>query len=268
MMAKQPEDRYQTARELFRDLTRLRETLSGNSGITVTQPSEAANAASRLSRTVNIQGRLQLRLSGLLVGLVATALVGGLALGWRQSNTDPPSDPPLPDTKGEFPSYQRMREKSLQAAVRELTSPRSTNQRNSGLSHCVELAQLYFDQWRLEDADALFMTLMDPEKARIFNNFGRLGHAMVLAFQDQAEESTEQFQELLSGPDRSADWVLRFINRRPAFVQLVIKALDHNAINLKAEGKTLPDQLQALRQPRPLPVKPRAQPAQRRNQTT
>jgi serine/threonine-protein kinase len=269
MMAKKPEDRYQTARELFRDLTRLRETLSGNSGITVMQPTAAAEPApTRLARTMNIDGWWRRRRRSLFVGTVAVALLGGLAAGWHYGRPDVPAEPPLPDPKAEILSYQRLREKSLLAAVRELTSQRNGNPRNRGLHECAELTQLYFEQWRLDDADYFFTNLMDPEKARVYNTFGRLGHAMVLAFQDRAEESTKQFQDLAGGTEAGIPWgLVRIINRHPGLLQLLIRALDYNAINLAAVNQKLPANLQVWRQRQPLPNK-RPPQGRRPNQTT
>jgi hypothetical protein len=129
----------------------------------------------------------------------------------------------------------------------------------------LELAVYYLNQWRLEDADRLFERLINnPANVKVYMVVGRFGHAIVLAFQDKAEESNRVFLQAI-GESEQAPGRLRFLlNRNPRFLQAVAKALDHNAANLAASNRHLSPGLEQLRKAQPLPAPPpRRQAAER-----
>jgi hypothetical protein len=155
----------------------------------------------------------------------------------------------------EMLSSEKKREEFLQRSVQEYANPREAVQLTLGLGHSLELAQLYLNQWRLEDADRFFGTLADnPSHVREFVKVGRLGHAIVLALEDRASDSAHEFEEILSEKDTGSGRMRFMLNRNPGFLRWVVQALDYDAANLAAAGQTLPRPLEEYRKPGPLPL--------------
>ena len=248
MMARDPNQRYQTARDLFKDLTWLRENLTGvSSGITRVLPAAERPAAEGKGSPPPPRWGLR----WLAVGTVVLALVTGAAMGLQNApETAPPAREPPPDAAV---SGQAKREKALLETIHEYTNPSRPIQRmNMGVRPCMELGQLYLEQWRLDEADRFFLWLMDLKRSREYTSLGQLGHAMVLAFRNQEEESTKLILELID-PQNERVRMPFGINRSPGFLKLFVKALDYNALNFEAALKPFPKELQALRRPFPLP---------------
>src|SRR5262249_9381372 len=151
------------------------------------------------------------------------ALVAGAVAGWL---TRPPASPPVTlleqsapvEAGSEQVSFQKQREQWLLAAVKEY-SGRNSGLRQQRVRHCLDLAQLYFEQGRLDDADKFFSGLTEAQRGRDYNALGRLGHAIVLAFRDQALESTAIFLELFGDREGQPGRIHFLINRSPLFMQ-------------------------------------------------
>src|SRR5262249_27503288 len=136
----------------------------------------------------------------MVLATIVLALLGGTLAGWY---TRPPARSvaavPAPDLSDPI-SFQKHREQWLLTPVKECTN--RNNPRQPGLRHIVELAQLYFNQGRLDDADRFFTALIEMQKNKGYTLLGQLGHAMVLAFRDQTQESTDIFLELFKDMDQ------------------------------------------------------------------
>src|SRR5262249_29648560 len=81
MMAKKPEDRYQTAGEIVRDVNRLRESLNLGTVAAVSISSSFIGGAPTHTwpeTPVSAPGSWR----GLMIGSVAIALLAGLGIGW------------------------------------------------------------------------------------------------------------------------------------------------------------------------------------------
>jgi serine/threonine-protein kinase len=259
MMAKAPESRYQTGRELFKDLTRLRETISGSvslSGLQATGPISAAAGPAITEKMSILRWRGG---AGLALGTVAVALLGSAAVGWRSSHSDSAptsaSDATVQDVGSDDVAFQKHREQLLVAAVKRFTNSRNGSLPRGHLKDALDLGLLYLDQWRLDDADRFFTELVELQRTKPLTSIGRLGHAIVLAFRDQAVESTAQFQELFGDKEPSVGRFAGFVNKHPPFLQLIVKALDYDAVNYQALGRTFPPELDKLRKAWPLPIK-------------
>src|SRR5262249_58481491 len=102
MMAKDPQERYQTGRDLLKDLTRLKESLmsaggtgtAAVSGLSLSMPSPAPTSAPTL--TLSRRGWRRW-LPAALAGSLLLALAVGAGLGWiHRSRASPPTRPPEP----------------------------------------------------------------------------------------------------------------------------------------------------------------------------
>ncbi len=255
MMAKNPDERYQTARELLQDAARLREKLGGAAG----QPETLPDLVTVPRVAAKPRVRQPIPMKWWIGGSLLLALASGAVAGWitRPTATDAPVTqedetpiavpPPIPAAQ--------QREQLLWADLRE-SAGRPGTPRLQAVKPAILLAIGYFDQGKLADADRLFVWLVEPNQAREFQTIGRLGQAMVLALRNQASESITLFQQLCTGKDAPIYRVAPTLNKHPAFLKWVDKALDFNAANLSAVSKPLPPELEALRKARPLPTKP------------
>ncbi len=251
LMAKKPEDRYPGPRDLLKELTRLRDGLGDAAGraqfqATPPPPGQPAASGSALTPSVPLAPRRRRRLGWVATAGVLLALGVGAWLGWYRHRpavqaAEPASkeavEPLVPDPSA--------REKFLVNAVREYADPGDDPFRQAlGLGHGIELGLLYLDEWRLSDADRFFTELArDNQKVKNYLMLGRLGHAIVLAFQDKAEESNQWF--LAAVGDRRALAGAGILLGNIKLRQMIAKALHHNAAN----GAPIPTQVQFLQRP-------------------
>ena len=249
LLAKDPADRYQAAREVLRDLARVRDGL----GLTLTQPQPAApSLGPRRSRRWLFAG---------LGCLVAAAAGAGLAVALRPAPTPP--IPPDAERKPGLPDI-RPAEKLVPPRERELLA--LVNHRNTPpepwTEASIELALVYLRAGRPDDAQARFEALRQqrfpgPTATAAAHLAGRLGEAVVRAHRDAgdpagaARESVRLFEEAVGGlfPKLKAEKgqaVLGLLLRYPDLGRAVAEALDRDAAN----GAKLPPYLEALRSPR------------------
>jgi serine/threonine-protein kinase len=278
MMAKSPDDRYQTCGELLADLARLREALNGRraDGL-VTQG--LGGAAPRPPGAGAVTARVPAAPTGAtfaqgprrwlpwaVAASVLLAATGGAAVGWVRLHTGAkpaPAGPPATEPAEGRPS-EAQREKFLQTAVQQYLRPNGTTpQENAaqvrmGVDHAVELALFYLDRWRLGEADELFDKLMRAgDKVPQYLRLGRLGHAIVLGLQDKPGESNKAFQQVVG--DREKFLQVYWLRQNPKLQIWIARALDHNAENAP---KDFPKDLEPLRRPPALqpPKKPPGKP--------
>jgi serine/threonine-protein kinase len=277
MMARRPEDRYQSAREILSDLARFQ----GGAGL-------PASTMAALSATAFVPsvggsgthvpavGQTTLVTPGvsaaggawryLLVGVLALAAAGGgAALHWARTPTVTAINPEdaLADVDPS-PSLQRERELKRQLHDKAIRLDVMTDD-------LLELAELYVKDRRFDEALKLF----DPESVRKLGAIEGLpkeaarerglipivcglGKGIVLAYHDKAEESNAEFVEVVKanpppkkdvlpkGP-RGGGQLEVFFARTVAganWKRAVGEALDRNEKNV---GGKLPDELKRLR---------------------
>jgi serine/threonine-protein kinase len=245
MMAKKPEDRYQTCRDLLRDLVRVREGLSGvaaGQSVALLDPGDTPEQFA----TQPVKPAYRRRwLPFLVAASLVLAAVSGAALAWWQRHKEfPTSAASVTDASVEALFSQQKREQFLKDAVEQYADPGTDAARiRLGLGHCIELAVFYLDQWRLADADELF-TRLQRSPVETYASLGRLGHAIVLGLQNKPAESNEAFREAarsVKGPRNRG-----ILLENPQLAQWVARALDYNFANAPAD---FPRQLQFLRTP-------------------
>lgn len=278
MMAKKPEDRYQTAREVFRDVSRLHSALVGmtamqvGSGVTQLGPAITQLRGKALSdtgeglsaSTVNEGRRFSWR-PLLLVAGAALALCLGAYFGYRQSRAeeDGPAAKVGKDKEGEEDKAKGLREREdyLRRVIEDNISGKKQVELATAMKYSAELSLLLLkDKTRLADAEQFFKDLETPGHAFALKSLGKLGRGMVLAFKDEPVESNKL---LLQALDRSADKPTKAMmiwRENPAFAELLASAINRNLVNLgldKKSGKELgPLQpLERYRQPPPPVIK-------------
>jgi serine/threonine-protein kinase len=279
MMAKNPDDRYQSAREILRDLAKVREgiavglaqvngavapqaaalTLSG--GTTSHELSAASGAVPTATRPPR-WGRWALAAVGGLAALVVGVLV--------YAGTHPPADPaptPTPTTPATGLPDVRPPEKLVTTRERELLALLASRETRSEdvVGGSIELGLLYVKERRLDDADARFKKLEGesfPKELllnRTVSMAGRLGQAVVLAYREgpnAAQQSNDLFVKVLNEPfpklpaksEKGYQAVAGFLLRYPDLAQAVSEALNRNAAALGRTTLT-PVALDLLRAP-------------------
>jgi eukaryotic-like serine/threonine-protein kinase len=259
MIAKDPAQRYQTCRELLRDLTRLREGLAGVKTETVgalTANSGSVVAASRQTAVVPVRSPARLR--WMAAASLVAALAGGVALGmWYRAVNTIPEEQPNSSEEGsseEFFKTQKEREKFFLDSLKHFANPANRDDREMGLKHRLSLGLIYLNQWRLDDADKFFQDLIrNPHKVPEYTLLGRVGQAIVLGLRNQAKESNQKFLDLVN--EKGADSLLK--NQTLLFnaeLRLwIAKALEYNTLNAEKQNAPFPEKLRVYREP------PRAQ---------
>ncbi len=209
MMAKKPEDRFQTAREIVRDINRLCEALNLGAGAVSISASflGTASGALRHSATQVLPETKSASFPWLRVLLVAgvfAALLGGLFAGWYHNHRDqqakgPPNEhlPPLPiDFQIQNGRKPKTDEKELQQLVDKYAYPEGQTQLGAGLEHSLDLGEFYIREKRFDEAEKFFESLNKPERKFAYRLLGRIGHAIVLSFKDEEEASNKEFADI------------------------------------------------------------------------
>ena len=286
LMAKKVDDRYQNARDLLRDLAKVKEGVAaGPLGMGMLAPaptypfslsaSQMSASASGMTQALSPSGSLPPRrwLRWAMVGfacLLAAALGAiGYVLAHPKPGTVVPPPPPtpqsgLPDIRP-LEKLQSPRERELHAILKDRgTSP------DNWITAAIELGLRYLHEGRLDEAAARF-EIMEKENfgpaplaTQSAHHAGRFGKAIVMAHRDNDPQfpqphltSTRHFTEAISAalsapiPKIKGDRldVLRmFLTRHPELAQAIADALNRNAAN----GAKLPPLLDALRTPKAL----------------
>ena len=235
MMAKNPADRYQTCRDLLRDVARVREGLGGTTGAISPQSlqnklaelapasdgellnfdihkpaSSPSNATIVTSVPRPAQRPKKWVIAGIVGSLVLAACIG-MGLSWK----DRRKPGPLPGTEGIRPVDASVadkiylpskREQALRLLVDQTLNVRgAANPDKGGFGNCMELGLFYLDEDRLDEAEKHFdrlATFKEPS----FLALGRTGKAIVLAARNKASESNtlldKVFNPLGNAPGR------------------------------------------------------------------
>lgn len=225
MMAKNPDERYQSAREILRDLAKVREGL--NIGLTqmgVAAASGGLAAPSGANPTLTLSGTSTstatassgltpaLMPSGALpaappvrwgrwlvagVACVLAAAIGAFAYV-RFHPPEPPPAPPVAQTTTGLPDI-RPSEKLVTTRERELVAvlkDRGTTP-DSWVGASVELGLLYLREGRLDEAQARFDAMVKEQLSPAPAGFaahvaGKFGRAVVAAYRDTDPQQAQQ----------------------------------------------------------------------------
>ncbi|MCI0460789.1 MAG: protein kinase [Gemmataceae bacterium] len=235
MMAKKPEERFQTGREIVREVGKLRDALMGAPATTGVQPSPLITmgpAPPQPADTVTTQTLPPLRrrrgLAWAAVLSIVLALGGGFLYGWWRNTAGQPST----RQQAEPPGPEEPPEKRLLDRVKDHAEPKTAMERSSGLADRINLGLFYLRKQRLDEAEQFFAEL---EKADVksYSALGMLGRAMVLAFRDQPQESVALFRQVFKAKGMealAADSPRSRLSLGPLY-EMMAEALDFNHAN-------------------------------------
>jgi serine/threonine protein kinase len=222
MMAKNPDDRYSSAREILRELAKVRDSLALNAGgpnsiahlqpqviaISEPMPIPAALTYHNALQTTDASNRRRLPRKwgrwALAIGACLVATTGGVLLSSTKSRPPEPTPTPSPASNSSgnstAPTDLRPEGKIVPARERELLAliRTETTKPDDYLKASIELGLLYVQERRLDEANSRFIELEkkhylvnkadnDPiPGAAAFNlaasMAGRLGRAVALAY--------------------------------------------------------------------------------------
>ena len=284
LMAKDPEDRYASFKDVLRELNKMRENLNG----AAQQLTIAGSGVFSSSATAPVDSLfdtmaappLRDHSNKWLGRIVIAALVIGLVLGGvgvrllknRLTGKGTAADAEQADKLQ--PVVSTVERLALEEA-KQWADPDTSNTRllKKGMDFQIDLAVIYFKKGRLDDADKFFRDLAERKykpssyKVHPYEALGKLGHAIVLAFRDKSDEALSQMGSLIQvqnrlggiGPQPAPFTVAGIpgnLFENPDLRRLVVDALDRIAKNLKVEKFEKHPQLDTFRKPPPAPFKP------------
>jgi serine/threonine-protein kinase len=255
LMAKNPDDRYQSAKDVMRELARIQKGLSLQAaGEVLPSLSMPIAVAGRTSVSVPVVPQRRPRwVFAVPLGMLA------MALGWFASGAiDPnPGTPPpatvagLPDARPPAPVVSGM----------ELELKEKFRNRTNGPQHLrtgLQLALLYLRERRYDEAEAVFQEIesaklpgLPADLPTLPAMVSKMGKGIVLAWKDKPQDSVKLFEEAVAKLPLALyrKRVEPFLFENIDFSQAVSEALNRNAENLAAAGQKLPAKLEWLRTP-------------------
>ena len=233
MMAKKPEDRPQTSREIMREVGRLRDMTardSSDSHFAAPEDGDLGEPVPPLPKPVApVAGPRRLLLAGMLVLLVFAAGLGATYLYRHYPTENPPpiSEQPAVVNKNMLGDEK---ENELISMKDKHTPP----QEPADVKYTLDLGIFYLENRRLDKAEALFQDLIG---AKEFGDVGKLGLAMVLAFRAETNLSNQKFKELLPREKKEVkprEDMANFWRNYPPWRKMMATALYHNKANSPA----------------------------------
>ncbi len=220
MMAKKPDDRFQTCREILRELSRMRNAMTGATagsfGMSTLAPALASASTQALPK------RSTKRRWPWLIA-ACTLLLAGRFMVADSSAGEPAADDRLDQAKPFFTEQEKVKQLERELSKKmEPPDPRKPT-RDPYLAVRIELGLLYLKQRDLEKAEQFFKKLQDAKWKQdasmiglgAVRVWGHLGEAIVLAFKGEAKESNRKFEVLLG---KNIMQQLRMIIKPPANV--------------------------------------------------
>ncbi len=224
MMAKDPADRYQTCRELLKDLSKVRESIAG---LTTALPSEdndrevlALEEAEEPTTTVKTvrDSRTQallpavrrywpVLLLALAVGTLFLALSGGAAVAWVRyvwlGNKTAPTEPTVNSSSGVTPVTVQQREEALRAKAEPYLSLQTASKNpTAGVEACMELASFCLEKTNSMTPTSYSRGWRTCGRSKQYHFLGRLGRAIVLALSNHPRKSRTTCLGTSSPPQR------------------------------------------------------------------
>ncbi len=261
MMAKDPNGRYQTARELLKDIARLRESLSGQTAAatkpspsvelvpvpstpdTVLEVSEkAAPATAIMPKWASMRWGWW---GSIFAGSLVLAVLIGTAAGWMQHRLAFPTHAAaVPDAVDAQTHKLESKEQALRTLLEPYlnTKPANFREVQRGIEQGMDLVVFYLEQDRFDDARALF-SRFEQSTVPAFRVLGHLGQGIVLALKSEPHESNKRFAKIqVEMRNKQPKWLENLIRNDPKWRYLVNKAIHYNLQN-GLDRREIPAQL-------------------------
>lgn len=277
MMEKNPENRYQTARDVVRDLQRLRDSLIGTTG---TQPvlawtshdssipEFAQSPHPALQSTTPYQEpptpAKPPRRTWRIVGTLGLLLLLGLGLGlWAKNRNAQPQEAknegktnteqvPQPKTEKPNPSPDKLEETKLLWVFDQYVKSGDKSKRPTiGMDAAIDLVQFYLEHDRPDDAYRVCKQLQeieDTKQSKFYRYIGGICEGIVWAFKDEPEKSNQILKGMLrkrKGAPRHPILLLRDQLVAKKLGEPLAKALKRNQVN----GGSIPPELERYLEP-------------------
>ena len=280
LMAKNPDDRYQSAKEVMREISKIQKgTATGHaaeqplnltavslgmpSASLPVQPAATSGSSSHIvqlgtTSTIGMlpparRSRWPWRVAGAF-GVMLAAAGGWVAFGMNHLQTEtrpsmngaglPESRPPAPVISAE------------ELDLKEKYKARGTGAQS--LKPGMQLALLYVRERRYDEADTVFQELESLRLPGAPADFlklpamvAKMGKGIVLAWRDKPTDSCKQFEEAIGMMPivLYRKRIEPFFFDNTDFAQAVSEALNRNSENLTAINQKLPPKLEWLRTP-------------------
>jgi hypothetical protein len=251
MLVKDPAGRYQTGRELLKDIARLREALSGQTAavgtmapsvemMPVSQPTVTEGALPASAAPVTAVMQQPSRRWGwrglVFVVSVLLACAAGAGLGWYRHRLAFPLHAAVVPAVEEDSSETRLeaKEQALRTLLEQDLSARPGNPSDTrkGIEHGMDLGLYYLEHHRLDDARVLFGRLeMRPPPP--YQLLGHLGQGIVLALQNEPQKSNKHFVKTRFEPrgKQPVRWLENLVRMDPKWRYWISKAIHYNLQN-------------------------------------
>jgi serine/threonine-protein kinase len=273
MMARNPEDRYQSGKDLLKDIARLRESMTGQTGylpLAGTGPINQQAAptlvpmqtpVSSITHPYRTTGKRRWVLALFVMSVLTAGAAGGF-LGWiHQRNKSPGTEEERatiePAPASEATSLHK-REQALKSLIDEYLDPAGGYKNPTrGAELCLDYAIPLFEQGRLDDAEDLFRRLEGITKIDLYYTLGLMGKGIVLSLRDRWELSNDTFRSIQVKPRNPPDaermqTILVLTRAHPQIRKWLSDAVHRNLVNSngKLEEKKIPGFLkQFVRRP-------------------
>ena len=266
MMAKNPEERFQSARDIVREVNRVREGLGGGSPKAATAPSdEPAQPAVTMSISANLPMSdlgpttpIQQRNSGrlLLAVLAGIALLGvagaGVVVRVLVNRLAAHNTTAAPSANAEQRPIIANEERIALEAAHRFDNPKPADF-GRGLLDQIDLFVYYLSRNRLDDAEKFTRSLQDrkyddlPPGMKLksvehpYKVFARFAHGLTLAWRDEAQKSLDALAAALQRNQQGM--ALNLVGMpQPVYHfelrRLTAEALNRDAANLKIKEFT------------------------------
>ena len=214
MMAKEPDARYQTCRELLKDIARVRESLSGltaalgsadDAPVTATAQVDVAPATAPMPRLPSRRWRR----SAFTVSMLLAAVLG-VGVAWYRHLSAFPKQGAVVEASEDGKPNDLEQEKALRTVVEQYldAGAGAPMDNQAGASVCAKLGFFYLERDRGDEALTLF-TRMSKHAGAGYPLFGQAGRAVVLAIQNNPAESNAIFQKVFQRPrgKQGSNWM-------------------------------------------------------------
>jgi serine/threonine-protein kinase len=250
MLVKDPAGRYQTGRELLKDIARLRESLSGQTAalapltpsvelVPVSSGDVTENALSVNAEPVTAALPIWSprhwgwRGAVFAVTILSAGILGTASAWFRHHLAFPAHAPVVPASEEHAANKQESKEQALRTLLESSLDTRPGNFREvqKGLAQGMDLGMCYLEQDRLDDARNLFVQL-EQNQVLAFKVLGNLGQGIVLALQNEPQESNKHFINTdfkLRG--KRGNWFENLILTDPKWRYWINKAIHYNVQN-------------------------------------